>query len=405
ADIDPFHPGMEVWASEDPKGDPKQEKYKGNPPQWLMTSKGEILARDEKVPPVEVVYWDADGLRELVSRGRVMKYGGGAITQGIEGGRSFWADILGDWREEFVTSVKGELRIYTTTIPATDRHVCLLQDHIYRIDVAHLAMGYAQNPMLGYYLQQRSASLWMSSDATTIAYGQPVKAKATLVAPADQAATGQLTLRSEGPVAISPSELTLSAAAGKTAEASFEVTLKERPALLYGGKLANLTGSFSGVAGLSTMLSLKIEEEPLQGVPMAQAEDFSAQTGGEVQVRDDKFGAVGKAISHWDTAGHTLQWKINVPQVGKYWLVLRYCTPAGAQRETTVDALAPLKQGFGGTGGFGSETVSDWAHQAVRGADGNRVTFDLTAGEHVVKMVNLDGKGMNLDYVALVPIK
>ena len=59
------------------------------------------------------------------------------------------ADILGDWREEIITSVPGELRIYSTTIPATDRRTCLMQDPIYRIDVAHAAMGYFQTPMIG----------------------------------------------------------------------------------------------------------------------------------------------------------------------------------------------------------------------------------------------------------------
>ena len=47
-----------------------------------------------------------------------------------------WADILGDWREEIITYTSGELRIYTTIIPATDRRVCLMQDPLYRIDVA-----------------------------------------------------------------------------------------------------------------------------------------------------------------------------------------------------------------------------------------------------------------------------
>ena len=42
------------------------------------------------------------------------------------------------------------MRIYTTTIPATDRRVCLMQDPIYRTDVIHAAMGYYQIPMLSY---------------------------------------------------------------------------------------------------------------------------------------------------------------------------------------------------------------------------------------------------------------
>ncbi len=45
---------------------------------------------------------------------------------------------------------KSEMRIYTTTIPAADRHVCLLQDRLYRMDVVCAAMGYYQVPMLSY---------------------------------------------------------------------------------------------------------------------------------------------------------------------------------------------------------------------------------------------------------------
>jgi rhamnogalacturonan endolyase len=405
ADIDPFHPGQEVWAVEDGKGDPKGENYKGNPPKFLLTAQGAILARDEKVPSVETLYWDADGLKELVGGGRAYKYQGQPVFQGFEGSHVFWGDIIGDWREELITSVKGELRIYTTTIPASDRHVCLLQDPIYRIDVAHLAMGYGQNPMLGYYLKQQSPALWMSPSANSLFVGEPVTVTATLVAPGDKAVSGKLTLSPEATMSVTPTEIALSAGAGQTAQGTFTVTLKDAPALLYGGKSVGVNAAFTGTAHVSSVLALKVDEKPLSGVPMAQAEAFGEQSGGAVQIREDKMGAVGKAISHWDTQGHTLQWQIAVPQAGKYWLVLRYCTPTTAQRETTVDGLAPLKQGFGGTGGFGSATVSDWAHQAVRGSDGNRVMFDLTAGEHTVKMVNADGRGMNLDYLAFVPVK
>ena len=65
------------------------------------------------------------------------------------------ADILGDWREEVIRSTPGnELRIYTTTIPATDRRPTLLQDPIYRIDVANNAMGYGQTPMVTHCLEK-----------------------------------------------------------------------------------------------------------------------------------------------------------------------------------------------------------------------------------------------------------
>lgn len=62
------------------------------------------------------------------------------------------ADIIGDWREEIITVLPGELRIYTTTIPAKDRRVCLMQDPVYRAEVAHRSMGYEQSPVTGYYL-------------------------------------------------------------------------------------------------------------------------------------------------------------------------------------------------------------------------------------------------------------
>ena len=55
-------------------------------------------------------------------------------------------DIFGDWREEVIIVVNGELRIYTTTIPATDRRISLLSDPIYRLDVCQQSQGYASLP-------------------------------------------------------------------------------------------------------------------------------------------------------------------------------------------------------------------------------------------------------------------
>lgn len=153
ADIDPAHPGCECWAGEDPKGDPKREKYNGNPPRWLVTDKGEVLARDKEVPSFCAVYWDADPLREIVSGSRITKLDRSVVAQGIEGSQIAWADVLGDWREEIITSLKGEVRIYSTTIPAADRRPCLMQDPVYRHDVAHLAMGYAQPACTSYAIK------------------------------------------------------------------------------------------------------------------------------------------------------------------------------------------------------------------------------------------------------------
>jgi hypothetical protein len=154
ADIDPNSLGMECWGDK-----------------FFFSAKGKNLGSD--VPPQDgLVWWDADPLRELIiggSRGgfgfggfgrgssSIAKYKGPTLTSGIEGMIIMMADILGDWREELITYVDGELRIYTTVIPAVDRRVCLMQDPLYRLDVAFRAMGYEQVPMTSYYLGVRPA--------------------------------------------------------------------------------------------------------------------------------------------------------------------------------------------------------------------------------------------------------
>ena len=133
ADIDPAHPGMEVWA----------DKY-------FYTAKGQQIAGP--VPPQDnVVWWDADPLRELLAKGVIAKWQGATLGS-VQGSVQHVADIAGDWREEVVTVIDGELRIYGTTLPAADRRVSLMQDPLYRNDVTHRSMGYPHVPMTSYYL-------------------------------------------------------------------------------------------------------------------------------------------------------------------------------------------------------------------------------------------------------------
>jgi rhamnogalacturonan endolyase len=140
ADIDPALPGLEVAGE-----------------RFYYTSKGKRLPG--RVPPQGLyAWWDADLLRESVERGGLAKWNGNGTTPidgpRIEGNIRQVADILGDWREELVTATRGELRIYSTTIPAADRRVCLMQDPLYRNDVTHHSMGYTDRiyPMTSYYL-------------------------------------------------------------------------------------------------------------------------------------------------------------------------------------------------------------------------------------------------------------
>lgn len=148
ADIDPDHPGSECYSADT---DAKKQFA------WarLRSAQGKVLS-EENLGGFGALcaYWDADPQRELILGNRIQDYRG--KTHGkIEGQVIAVADILGDWREEIITSVPGELRIYLTTIPAADRRTCLMQDPIYRADVIHAAMGYYQVPMTSYDLASR----------------------------------------------------------------------------------------------------------------------------------------------------------------------------------------------------------------------------------------------------------
>ncbi|MCR4411319.1 MAG: hypothetical protein NUV77_02710, partial [Thermoguttaceae bacterium] len=143
SDIDPKHPGSECYSGE---RDFKDKR-------WLRDCKGNVLAtKDLGGLAPRAAYWDADPQRELVTGSRIAKYQGPTLRPRIEGDVIAVVDLLGDWREEILTSVAGELRIYTTTIPAADRRTCLMEDPIYRTDVVHAAMGYYQVPMTSYDL-------------------------------------------------------------------------------------------------------------------------------------------------------------------------------------------------------------------------------------------------------------
>ena len=139
-DIDPNYPGMECAGG-----------------RHFYTAAGQKL--DGAVPPQDfLAWWDADLLREICSRRGIYKWKGGVLSD-IPGSVQQIADILGDWREEIVIYADGELRIYSTVIPAADRRVCLMQDPLYRNDVTHRTMGYPHYPMTSYYLGVGSGGL------------------------------------------------------------------------------------------------------------------------------------------------------------------------------------------------------------------------------------------------------
>jgi hypothetical protein len=141
ADIDGSVPGLECYSSD-------TDSQKKSNVRWLFDARGNVLRDDlDWGFGLRTVYWDADPQREIVRGSRILKYAGGEYEGGPRGSVIGVADVLGDWREELIVSAPGELRIYSSTIPAENRRVCLMQDPLYRMDVLIQAMGYTQCPM------------------------------------------------------------------------------------------------------------------------------------------------------------------------------------------------------------------------------------------------------------------
>ncbi len=139
ADIDPNHRGMECFAGE--RDFPEQR--------WLLSAKGKILL-EGKIPTLSprAVWWDDDPQKEVLIGNRLIHWATQKELLRVEGTLVGIADVIGDWREEIITCVDGELRIYTTTIPTNRRHRCLMQDRHYRLGVAAMSMGYFCPPQL-----------------------------------------------------------------------------------------------------------------------------------------------------------------------------------------------------------------------------------------------------------------
>ena len=99
-----------------------------------------------------------------------------------------------------------------------------------------------------------------------------------------------------------------------------------------------------------------------------------------------------------------VMWQIDVPAAGAYRLAVRYCCTSDARRGLAVDGRALPEQVFAATGGFGNANPLDWVHHVAQ-HDGQALRLELEAGSHQVRLENTNGTPLNIDYVALVPVK
>lgn len=182
ADVDPTRPGMEMYGGEangtqwwvyDARGKRIGNKPMGglspkavwwaDGPTKLIVAGGKMFRF--KVPTEEEVAAVKDTQQATLAQvvaGMTKQKGPAKVSVNelwpgyvgeefgrVEGMVIGIADVVGDWREELIVSVAGEVRIYTTTLPATTRRVCLMEDRQYRTSVARQTMGYFYPPMLG----------------------------------------------------------------------------------------------------------------------------------------------------------------------------------------------------------------------------------------------------------------
>jgi rhamnogalacturonan endolyase len=154
ANIDPRFPGYECWAF-------------GPGMSGLYSAKGEKISDKSPRTCNFTVYWDGDLQQELLDKNYVAKYNWKKdsleilmqdrqckAVNGTKATPVLSADLFGDWREEIVwrTADNTALRIYSTTIPTQHRLVTLMHDPVYRLAIAWQNVAYNQPPTTSYYI-------------------------------------------------------------------------------------------------------------------------------------------------------------------------------------------------------------------------------------------------------------
>ena len=152
ADIDPNHPGVEMWSLAS---------------RGIRNVKGEVINPTTRGVSINMAcWWDGDLSRELLDGTRISKYNpekgyseqlfdgnGCAKNNGTKSNPCLQADVFGDWREEVIlrTPDNKNLRIYLTPYETPYRFHTFLEDPVYRISVATQNVGYNQPTQPGFY--------------------------------------------------------------------------------------------------------------------------------------------------------------------------------------------------------------------------------------------------------------
>ena len=217
ADIDPRHPGAEIWVGVVPQPVRQGPGRAGGPPpgaapggmpgmppgagpgmppgmgpggnpagrgapartatpaydgplRGLYAADGQKLGDNAPAPCHFTIYWDADPQAELIDGTSICKWDwteqktktlleaeGVRANESPRGIPCLVGDLLGDWREEvvWISEDGSSLRIYCTPIPADGRTTTLLDDRMYRLGLVSQNVGYNGPAHLSFDLTTR----------------------------------------------------------------------------------------------------------------------------------------------------------------------------------------------------------------------------------------------------------
>lgn len=166
-DIDPAHPGYELWGA------------RGS----LYNVSGAAIGAIK--PSMNFgIWWDGDLQRELLDGTTISQWDPATATAvslvsppGVASNNStkatpcLSADILGDWREEVIwrEADSSALRIYVSTTPTLHRIFTLMHDRQYRESIAWQNVAYNQPPYPSFYLGEGMATPAQPAIVTSLA--------------------------------------------------------------------------------------------------------------------------------------------------------------------------------------------------------------------------------------------
>ena len=220
-----------------------------------------------------------------------------------------------------------------------------------------------------------------------------------------------------------PAALKLTAGGQGGASASFEAAnLPDTHELMLDkGSALSIEGETRGTNSPVAQIQLQLicpiastERVPkakldIAGSVLVEGEAFAAERGGKIKKSTEhKNTHAGGCIYHWANAGHWISWTVHVPKDGAYLLTVVAATAEDvAVRGLKIDAAPAPGAGliaFTHTGpGWGRSDPNEW--QAFRPVDakGKPVALPLTKGKHELRLTNVQGQHMNVDYILLTP--